>query len=87
MLSFDLRTATFSYAPGYNASITYTPQDDSYEVSFTSEHGDSPHTKLAGLLSHRLNEMALNGIKQENGKTGREFLTVSKDGELCYVSG
>lgn len=34
MLSFDLRTATFSYSPGFNASITYSPTSDSYEATF-----------------------------------------------------
>lgn len=34
MLSFDLRTAIFIYSPGYIASITYSPNSDTYEVSF-----------------------------------------------------
>ncbi|ORY27374.1 hypothetical protein BCR39DRAFT_589263 [Naematelia encephala] len=34
MLSFDLRTATMMYSPGFCASITYNPSSDSYEVSF-----------------------------------------------------
>ncbi|WVQ93944.1 hypothetical protein IAU59_001022 [Kwoniella sp. CBS 9459] len=37
MLSFDLHTATLSYAKGYNASITYTPVDDSYQVTLFAD--------------------------------------------------
>ena len=85
MLSFDLRTATISYTPGFNASITYTPEADTYEVFFF-RHGeakDSPHEMLANLLSQRLNE--LSSAAQRTGRSGsgisrvgREFIGVSK---------
>ncbi|EIW73135.1 hypothetical protein TREMEDRAFT_37169 [Tremella mesenterica DSM 1558] len=35
LLSFDLRTATFIYTPGFCASITYDPMGDTYETSFS----------------------------------------------------
>ncbi|OCF71301.1 hypothetical protein I204_07928 [Kwoniella mangroviensis CBS 8886] len=38
MLSFDLRTATLSYSKGYNASITYIPTNDSYQVILSTDH-------------------------------------------------
>ncbi|RSH89438.1 mediator complex subunit [Saitozyma podzolica] len=128
MLSFDLRTATFSYSPGFIASITYTPTSDSYLVTFTrtgsaSGHSamiagvspaaaltprvaltpvtqmtpvahmsgltpagmtpgmtpgslvqtqESPHEVLAGLLSHRLNELV--GTGRRKGTAGKEFI-------------
>jgi mediator of RNA polymerase II transcription subunit 14 len=34
MLSFDLRTATLEYAPGYLCEITYDSGTDGYVVSF-----------------------------------------------------
>ncbi|ORX34998.1 hypothetical protein BD324DRAFT_603832 [Kockovaella imperatae] len=68
MLAFDLCTATLSYAPGYSCSITYTPSDDSYEVSFStttgtdgevlSESAKNPHEMLQDLFSHKLNELS-----------------------------
>ena len=76
MISFDLRTATFTYAPGYTASITYTPQDDSYRILFDAE-GVSPHEIMAGLLSHRLNELASGPKSLVKGSTGEQFLGVS----------
>nr|XP_019048596.1 hypothetical protein I302_02368 [Kwoniella bestiolae CBS 10118]OCF27526.1 hypothetical protein I302_02368 [Kwoniella bestiolae CBS 10118] len=42
MLSFDLRTATLSYSKGYNASITYIPTNDSYQVILTSDQPSIP---------------------------------------------
>ena len=83
VLSFDFHTAAFSFAPGFNASITYSPVADSYEVFFfRDEHSaKSPHTPLAGLMSHRLNDLALAG---RNGKTkgtvGQKFVGVSAAG-------
>lgn len=77
MISFDLRTATFTYAPGYTASITYTPQDDSYRIIFDAE-GVSPHGAMAGLLSHRLNEMTGGPKSSVKRSTGEQFLGVSR---------
>ncbi|KAK4683698.1 mediator of RNA polymerase II transcription subunit 14, partial [Tremellales sp. Uapishka_1] len=89
VLSFDLRTATLSYYPGFNVSITYTPLSDSYEVSFFRSSantpatparmmdGDpSPHHIIAPLLSHRLNELARAGRK---GSLGRKFIQLLRD--------
>lgn len=79
MLSFDLRTATFSYSPGYVASITYTPEVDSYEVSFScDEEGKAnPHDFLAALSSHRLNELAADrGTGRSRGTVGVKFIGV-----------
>lgn len=83
MLSFDLRTVTFTYSPGYNAAITYTPQDDSYQVSFSADEGDNPHNLLAGLLSHRLNELT-GGLKAgpQTPSTGQRFISVSVHSSL-----
>lgn len=81
MLSFDLRTVTFSYLPGYNASITYTPQDDSYEASFSAEDGENPHTLLAGLLSHHLNELTGGApVASKKRTSGERFISVSVGG-------
>lgn len=92
MLSFDLRTATFSYSPGFNASITYSPNSDSYECSFfrsstpatpatpltASGNGDTnPHELLAALLSHRLNELTRRSDVKK-GTVGIGFISVSK---------
>lgn len=77
MISFDLRTALFTYAKGHTASITYTPQDDSYMVSFESANGESPHEILAPLLSHRLNELAGGPKDVVKGTTGKQFISVS----------
>lgn len=77
MISFDLRTALFTYAKGHTASITYTPQDDSYMVSFESADGDSPHEILAPLLSHRLNELAGGPKDVVKGTTGKQFISVN----------
>ena len=82
MLSFDLSTATLSYSAGYSCSITYTPSDDSYEVSFasTAESGtqaqENPHEMLQGLFSHKLNELS----KRRNSKISlaRAFCEVSR---------
>lgn len=82
MLSFDLRTATFSYATGHTAAITYTPQDDSYDVSFSCDNDqENPHDKIAGLLSHRLNELTriATSVKGESKRTGIVFMSVSRD--------
>lgn len=90
MLSFDLRTATFSYSPGFNASITYSPNSDSYECSFfrssapntpatplaVSGGEPNPHELLAPLLSHRLNELTRRSDVKK-GTVGREFIAVS----------
>jgi mediator of RNA polymerase II transcription subunit 14 len=89
MLSFDLRTATFSYSPGFNASITYSSVSDSYECTFVRSSpvntpatpatmsGDaSPHEILGPLLSHKLNELT-KSEDVKKGTVGREFITVS----------
>lgn len=89
MLSFDLRTATFSYSPGFNASITYSSSSDSYECSFVRSSsvntpatpmtatGDSnPHEPLAPLLSHRLNELTRHSDAKK-GTVGKGFISVS----------
>ena len=91
MLSFDLRTATFSYSPGFNASITYSPNSDSYECSFfrssspqtpatpltAGGNGDTnPHEPLAALLSHRLNELTRRSDVKK-GTVGKGFISVS----------
>lgn len=88
MLSFDLRTASFSYAAGFNASITYSPTSDSYECTFVRAspvnspvtpmvgYGEaSPHETLAPLLSHKLNELT-KGADVKRGTVGREFISV-----------
>ncbi|WVQ85214.1 hypothetical protein IAT38_007379 [Cryptococcus sp. DSM 104549] len=49
MLSFDLCTATLQYAKGHNASITYTPTDDSYQVTLFLD--DVPSASLASSTS------------------------------------
>jgi hypothetical protein len=87
MISFDLRTALFTYAKGHTASITYTPQDDSYMVSFESADGESPHEILAPLLSHRLNELAGGPKNAVKGSTGKQFLSVSRGrlGAKCLI--
>jgi len=89
MLSFDLRTASFSYAVGFNASITYSPNSDSYECTFTRASpantpatptiaGEaSPHEMLAPLLSHKLNELT-RGADVKRGTVGREFISVCR---------
>jgi mediator of RNA polymerase II transcription subunit 14 len=93
MLSFDLRTASFSYAVGFNASITYSPNSDSYECTFTraspvntlatpSITGEaSPHEMLAPLLSHKLNELTRTA-DVKRGTVGREFISVCR---LCLL--
>ncbi|KAK8844610.1 hypothetical protein IAR55_006457 [Kwoniella newhampshirensis] len=93
MLSFDLRKATLSYAKGYNASITYKPNDDSYQVTFfrdaavslsptESNPNHNPHDILAPLLSAKLNELTafttLQGEAATNGSVGREFMGLLK---------
>jgi mediator of RNA polymerase II transcription subunit 14 len=77
MLSFDLRAATFTYHPGYMITMTYNPSDDSYEVTFGRNipAKPSPHDKIAGLLSHRLNELV--GNPRKKGLVGGEFISVS----------
>lgn len=89
MLSFDLRTASFSYAVGFNAYITYSPNSDSYECTFTRASpantpatptitGEaSPHEMLAPLLSHKLNELT-RGADVKRGTVGREFISVCR---------
>jgi len=90
MLSFDLRTASFSYAIGFNASITYSPNSDSYECTFTRASpvntpvtptvhiGDaSPHEMLAPLLSHKLNELT-RSEDVKRGTVGKEFIAVRR---------
>jgi hypothetical protein len=89
MLSFDLRTASFSYAVGFNASITYSPNSDSYECTFTRASSvntpatptvtgeASPHEMLAPLLSHKLNELT-RGADVKRGTVGREFISVCR---------
>lgn len=87
ILSFDLRTATLQYAPGYNASITYSPTDDSYRITFflSSPFSDidrNPHELLAPLLSAKLNELTSAGIVGETkpkGQVGREFMGLLKN--------
>jgi mediator of RNA polymerase II transcription subunit 14 len=92
MLSFDLRTASFSYAVGFNASITYSPNSDSYECTFTraspvhtpatpSIGEASPHEMLAPLLSHKLNELTRTA-DVKRGTVGREFISVCR---LSYL--
>lgn len=89
MLSFDLRTATFSYSPGFNASITYSSTSDSYECTFmrsspvntpgtpaTVSAEASPHEVLGPLLSHKLNDLT-RSEDVKKGTVGREFITVS----------
>lgn len=76
MISFDLRTAMFTYAKGHTASITYTPQDDSYMVSFEAEGTKSPHEVMAPLLSYKLNELAGGPKSAAKGTTGNQFLSV-----------
>lgn len=76
VLSFDLRTVTFAYAPGNTAAITYTPQDDSYQVSFSADQGTSPHDMLAGLLSHHLNELTREPKRVGKSSTGERFISV-----------
>ena len=93
MLSFDLRTATFVYAPGFHASITYTPSSDSYQASFfrssamlgttpaTSTPAQSgegnPHELIAPLLSNRLNDL-VSKRRSKPESTGVEFIGVSQ---------
>lgn len=87
ILSFDLRTATLQYAPGHNASITYSPTDDSYRITFflsspSSDTDRNPHELVAPLLSARLNELTSTGIAGENkpkGQVGREFMGLLKN--------
>lgn len=70
MISFDLRTATLAYSPGYLCSITYDSTTDAYVVSFDRSPAEqrigadkavNPHTVLAGLLSWELNELVQQG--------------------------
>jgi mediator of RNA polymerase II transcription subunit 14 len=90
MLSFDLRTASFSYAVGFNASITYSPNSDSYECTFvrasptntpvtpsTGTGEASPHEMLAPLLSHKLNELT-RSADVKKGTVGKEFISVCR---------
>ncbi|KIR70296.1 hypothetical protein I310_05923 [Cryptococcus deuterogattii CA1014] len=87
MLSFDLRTAVLQYAPGYNASITYSPTDDSYRITFflsspSSDTDRNPHELLAPLLSAKLNELTSTDIAGKNkakGQVGREFMGLLKN--------
>ncbi|KAL7420323.1 mediator complex subunit [Cryptotrichosporon argae] len=86
MLSFDLRTATLEYAPGFIVSITYTPASDSYEASFSRsaigatpamstparEDEPNPHEQLAPVLSYRLNELTREGSRSETA--GKRFI-------------
>ena len=59
MISFDLRTATFTYSLGFSAAITYSPNDDSYQVVFAADDGDNPHDALAAPLTAKLNSLML----------------------------
>ncbi|KAL0240364.1 hypothetical protein I308_106615 [Cryptococcus tetragattii IND107] len=87
MLSFDLRTAVLQYAPGYNASITYSPTDDSYRITFflsspSSDAEGNPHEHLAPLLSAKLNELTSTDIAGKNkakGQVGKEFMGLLKN--------
>lgn len=87
MLSFDLRTAVLQYAPGYNASITYSPTDDSYRITFflsspSSDAYGNPHELLAPLLSAKLNELTSTDIAGKNkakGQVGKEFMGLLKN--------
>ncbi|WWD22838.1 hypothetical protein CI109_107332 [Kwoniella shandongensis] len=93
MLSFDLRKATLSYAKGYNASITYTPNNDSYQVTFFRDTPapslapkadldgaqDNTHDILAPLLSAKLNELTSSRRERvREGSVGREFVGLLK---------
>lgn len=51
MISFDLRSAIFAYAPQHYCSITYDPAMDAYISSFsrTAQFGASPSNAQAGL--------------------------------------
>ena len=51
MLSFDLRSAIFAYAPQHYCSITYDPATDAYVSSFsrTAHFGASPNAAQPGL--------------------------------------
>nr|XP_018266491.1 uncharacterized protein I303_00466 [Kwoniella dejecticola CBS 10117]OBR88649.1 hypothetical protein I303_00466 [Kwoniella dejecticola CBS 10117] len=95
MLSFDLRTATLSYAKEYKASITYVPVDDSYQVllsktsaqsssspsiSTTNLEDNNPHERLSSLLSARLTELASTPLLDvPKGAVGREFFGLLKN--------
>ncbi|OCF33140.1 hypothetical protein I316_05185 [Kwoniella heveanensis BCC8398] len=84
LLSFDLHTATLSYAKGYNASITYTPVDDSYQVTQEAIQGQqetqrNPHSILAPLLSAKLNELtSAPAAGAKRGAVAREFIGLLK---------
>jgi len=81
VLAFDLRTAAISYAPGFNCSITYTPEIDSYEVLFfrDDEGKSNPHALIAPLLSHRLNELTSAGVtERKKNSVGIDFIGVSE---------
>ncbi|WWC85678.1 uncharacterized protein L201_000544 [Kwoniella dendrophila CBS 6074] len=93
MLAFDLRTATLSYSKGYNASITYTPTDDSYQVTLSTDSTSvptsetttnlqstpNPHEMLSPLLSARLTELASTPTGEiQKGAIGREFFGLLK---------
>nr|ODN88985.1 hypothetical protein L203_02391 [Cryptococcus depauperatus CBS 7841] len=76
MLSFDLCTVILEYAPDHCASITYTPIDDSYQVTFFLASNSSlvdnktgrknPHALLSPLLSAKLNELTTAADKRRN---------------------
>nr|XP_019014394.1 uncharacterized protein I206_00476 [Kwoniella pini CBS 10737]OCF53175.1 hypothetical protein I206_00476 [Kwoniella pini CBS 10737] len=94
MLSFDLRTATLSYSSDYEASITYLPVDDSYQVTLSRNNVpipskpstenttniDNPHERLSSLLSARLTELAATPLEGiPKGAVGREFFGLLKN--------
>ncbi|WVF66324.1 hypothetical protein IAT40_001064 [Kwoniella sp. CBS 6097] len=64
MLSFDLHTATLTYAKGYKASITYTPVDDSYKVTLSTDPG-TDRNQINGDIDND-SEKATQGEKKEH---------------------
>ncbi len=78
VLYFDLRTATICYSSGFNASIAYSPEADSYEVSFSrdDEGKASPHDPIAPLLSDRLNNLTSAVSLRRSSMVGRQFIGV-----------
>ncbi|ODO09076.1 hypothetical protein I350_02675 [Cryptococcus amylolentus CBS 6273] len=85
LLSFDLRKASLQYAPNHIASITYSPSNDSYQITFSISIPSSsppnpparsnPHTLLASLFSAKLNELTAqsSSAMRQKGEVGYQL--------------
>ncbi|WVR03276.1 hypothetical protein IAU60_000267 [Kwoniella sp. DSM 27419] len=85
MLSFDLRTATLSYAEGYIASITYTPTNDSYQVVLSTAADDNSRNQIDKQAGTDLNPSETTPERPSNPHSAIAPLLSARLNELTAV--